>query len=234
LAPCAANQKGFMSSTIHGSSVHVVVLCFVLCTCHDFVFCAVYKALSMSKLCVMCFGTRHGPAWSDRESVDFFDFVFIRFFGHHENSCENHGAAPGHLFNRESMNFFDFVFQHHLGITKFIWKWWGSSWSSFQDPPPCVTHWPQKKTPKCPNICLTIFYYVRALDRCNQYTALWARSATGIEVCNRPAHCEGINGRQPHYLSTPILLAAPTRSAHGRAGATGSVRHKRVRCNSDK
>jgi hypothetical protein len=54
------------------------------------------------------------------------------------------------------------------------------------------------------------------------------------EVCNRSAHCEGINGRQPHDLSTLLLLAAPTRSAHGRAGATGSDRHKRVRCNLDK
>jgi hypothetical protein len=55
----------------------------------------------------------------------------------------------------------------------------------------------------------------------------------GIEVCNRSAHSEGINGRQPYNLSTFLLLAAPTRSAHGRAGATGSVRRKRVRCNSD-
>jgi hypothetical protein len=62
LAPCAENQKGFMSSTIHGGSVHVMVFCFVLCTFHSFVFCAVYKALSMSKLCALCFGTRHGPA----------------------------------------------------------------------------------------------------------------------------------------------------------------------------
>jgi hypothetical protein len=38
LAPCAENQKGFMSSTIHGSSVHVMVLCFVLYPCHGFVF----------------------------------------------------------------------------------------------------------------------------------------------------------------------------------------------------
>jgi hypothetical protein len=78
-----------------------------------------------------------------------------------------------------------------------------------------------------------LLLYVRALDRCYQHTALWARRATSIEVCNRSAHCEGINGRQPHDLSTLLLLAAPTRSAHGRAGATGSVRHKRVRCNSD-
>jgi hypothetical protein len=44
-----------MSSTILGSSVHVMVLCFELCICHGFVFCAVYKALSMSKLgaCVL-------------------------------------------------------------------------------------------------------------------------------------------------------------------------------------
>jgi hypothetical protein len=45
-----------MSSTIHGSSVHVMVLCFVLCTYHGFVFCDVYKELSMSKLCALCFG----------------------------------------------------------------------------------------------------------------------------------------------------------------------------------
>jgi hypothetical protein len=56
---------------------------------------------------------------------------------------------------------------------------------------------------------------------------------TSMEVCNRSAHCKGLNGCQPHNLSTLLLLAAPTRSAHGRAGATGSVRHKRVRCNSD-
>jgi hypothetical protein len=85
----------------------------------------------------------------------------------------------------------------------------------------------------CPNNCPTIFYCVRALDRCYQYTALRARSASSTEVCNRSAHCDGINGRQPHNLSTLHLLAAPTRFAHGRAGATGLVRHKRVRCNSD-
>jgi hypothetical protein len=50
LAPCAENQKGFMSSTIHGSSVHVMVMCFVLCTCHGIVFCAVH----MSWYCVLC------------------------------------------------------------------------------------------------------------------------------------------------------------------------------------
>jgi hypothetical protein len=69
----------------------------------------------------------------------------------------------------------------------------------------------------CPNICPTIFYYVRALDRCYKYTSLRARSATGIEVCNRSAHCEGINGRQPYNLCTFLLLEARTRSAHGRA-----------------
>jgi hypothetical protein len=33
-----------------------------LCTCHGIVFCAMYKALSMSKLCALCVVTRHGPA----------------------------------------------------------------------------------------------------------------------------------------------------------------------------
>jgi hypothetical protein len=42
-----------------------------------------------------------------------------------------------------------------------------------------------------------------------------------------------MNGREPQNLSTILVLAAPTRSGHGRAGAKGSVRHKRVRCNSD-
>jgi hypothetical protein len=77
------------------------------------------------------------------------------------------------------------------------------------------------------------FYYVRALDRCYPYTASRDRSATGLEVCNRSAHCEGMNGRLPPVLSTFLLLAAATMSAHGRAGATGSIRHKRERCNSD-
>jgi hypothetical protein len=92
---------------------------------------------------------------------------------------------------------------------------------------PTIAH---LKQPHCPNICPNIFYYIRALVRCYQYTD---RSATIIEVCNRSAHCEGINGRQPHNLSTLILLAEPTRYAHGRARAAGSVRHKGIRCNSD-
>jgi hypothetical protein len=62
---------------------------------------------------------------------------------------------------------------------------------------------------------------------------LVSSNATTREVCNRSAHCEGTDGRQPHILGKFLLLAAPIRSAHGRAGATGSVRHKRVRCNSD-
>jgi hypothetical protein len=33
-----------------------------LCTCHGVVFCAMCKALSMSSLCALCFGTSHGPA----------------------------------------------------------------------------------------------------------------------------------------------------------------------------
>jgi hypothetical protein len=35
----------------------------------------------MSKLCAFCFGTRHGHAWSDRESADFFDFDSTRYLG---------------------------------------------------------------------------------------------------------------------------------------------------------
>jgi hypothetical protein len=70
---------------------HVMVLCFVLCTCHGFGFCAVYKALSLSKLCALCFCTRHGPACSDRESVDFFDFVFTRYLGITKNHIKPMG-----------------------------------------------------------------------------------------------------------------------------------------------
>jgi hypothetical protein len=43
-------NQGFMSFIIHGSSAHVMVLCFVLCSCHGIVFCAVH----MSWFCVLC------------------------------------------------------------------------------------------------------------------------------------------------------------------------------------
>jgi hypothetical protein len=52
-------------------------------------------------------------------------------------------------------------------------------------------------------------------------------------VCNRSAHCEGINSCQPHKLDNILLLAAPTRSAHRKEGATGSVRDKQIYCKSD-
>jgi hypothetical protein len=54
--------------------------------------------------------------------VDFFDFVFTRYLGITKKSYENHGAAPGHLFNRESIHLIDFDFPHHLGITKIHMK----------------------------------------------------------------------------------------------------------------
>jgi hypothetical protein len=60
-----------------------------------------------------------------------------------------------------------------------------------------------------------------------------ASTCSRVEVCHRSAHCEGINSCQPHNLSIFLLLAVPTGSAHGRADATGLVRHKRVWCNSD-
>jgi hypothetical protein len=52
--------------------------------------------------------------------------------------------------------------------------------------------------------------------------SLLARSATGVDLCNRSAHCEGMNGSQAHNLNTFLLLAASTRSGHERSGATGS------------
>jgi hypothetical protein len=74
-----------------------------------------------------------------------------------------------------------------------------------------------------------MFYYVRAHNRCYQYIALRAQSATDIEVCNRSAHCQGINSCQLHNLSPFVPIVAPTKSAHGRAGAADSVWHKRIR-----
>jgi hypothetical protein len=55
---------------------HVMVLCFVLCTRH----CPCQSCV------LLCFGTRHGPVCSDRESVDFFDFVFTRYLGITKNN----------------------------------------------------------------------------------------------------------------------------------------------------
>jgi hypothetical protein len=69
---------------------------------------------------------------------------------------------------------------------------------------------------------------IRALDRCYHYTV-----RIGVEICNRAALCEGINGHQPPKPSKFRLLEASTRSEHGRAGATGSVRHKPITSNSD-
>jgi hypothetical protein len=60
-------------------------------------------------------------------------------FGNHEKSYENHGAAPGHLFNRESMHFFDFVFPHHLGITKIHMKIMGQHLVVFSIEIPCIS-----------------------------------------------------------------------------------------------
>jgi hypothetical protein len=50
--------------------------------------------------------------------IGFLRLRFDTLFGHHQKSYENHGAAPGNLFNRESIHLFDFDFPHHLGITK--------------------------------------------------------------------------------------------------------------------
>jgi hypothetical protein len=71
--------------------VRCPLLCFVLGTCHGFVFCAGY----MSWFCVLCCvqGIDHAKSvcfvfwykawsWITRwESVDFFDFVFTRYLG---------------------------------------------------------------------------------------------------------------------------------------------------------
>jgi hypothetical protein len=139
-APCAETRNGFMSSIIHESSVHVMILCFVLCTCHGIVFCAVYKAMSMSKPGALCFGTRHCPASSARESVDFFDFVFTRYLG----ITKNHMKVMGQhlvIFSIDNPCIcLTLIFHFIWASPKFTRKSWGCTWSSFQDPPPCVTH----------------------------------------------------------------------------------------------
>jgi hypothetical protein len=37
--------------------------------------------------------------------MHFFDFVFSSSFGHHQNSHENHGAAPGHHFKIRALRY---------------------------------------------------------------------------------------------------------------------------------
>jgi hypothetical protein len=97
---------------------HVMVLCFVLCTCHGFAFCAVYKAMSMAKLCALCYGTRHSLARSDRESVDFFDFVFTRYLGIPKNHMKLMGQ---HLFSSENPCISLTLFFHIIWVSpKFI------------------------------------------------------------------------------------------------------------------
>jgi hypothetical protein len=85
--------------------------------------------------------------------------------------------------------------------------------------------------PESPNICP--IFFLKSERLIDATSILRARNAIGIEACNRSAHCEGINESQPRTLGIFLLLAAPTRSAHGSAGATGSVRYKRNRRNLD-
>jgi hypothetical protein len=166
-------------------------------------------------------------AHNNREFVDCFDFVFTRYLG----ITKNHMKIMGQhlvIFSIENPYiYFDFDFPHHLGITKIHMKTMGqhpvniSRSAALHD-----TQNSEEDSGVSEYLSEYILLCQSACFRCYQYTALWARSATGIEVCNRSAHCGGINGCQPHNLSTLLLFAAPTRSAHGRAGAKGSVRHK--------
>jgi hypothetical protein len=78
------------------------------------VLCCVQGIVYVKAMCfVFCY-----KAWSCMIKSRIRGFLRLRFytlFGHHEKSYENHGAAPGHLFNRESMHFFDFVFSTSFG-----------------------------------------------------------------------------------------------------------------------
>jgi hypothetical protein len=59
--------------------------------CHGIVFCAAYKALSVSNLCAVCFGTRYGPAVSNRESEHFFECIFTHSLGINKNLMKRMG-----------------------------------------------------------------------------------------------------------------------------------------------
>jgi hypothetical protein len=74
--------------------------------------------------------------------VDFFDFVFTLYLGITKIQMKIMGQ---HLiiFSIENPSIYlTLFFPHHLGITKIHMKIMGmsSTWSSFQDPPPFVTH----------------------------------------------------------------------------------------------
>jgi hypothetical protein len=181
---CAETKNMLMMPcTINENFVHVTVLCFVLCTSHS----------PCQRFELHVFGTWHGPAWSNRESVHFFDFVFTQALGISKNNM--------------------IIMERHLVII--------SGSTAARDTSTL------EESPRSVRISVRIYCIMfRELDCCYQYTVLCARSATVAEVCDRSAHCEGINSRQPHNPSTFPQLAAPTTSAHARAGATGSVRHK--------
>jgi hypothetical protein len=104
--------------------------------------------------------------------VDFFDSIFYTTFGHLEIFYENHGAAPGHLFNRESMHFFDLVFSTSFGHHQNSHEIMGQHLVIISRSAALRDTLTLEEDPECPNICPTIFYYVIALDRCYQYTAL--------------------------------------------------------------
>jgi hypothetical protein len=80
-------QKGFMSSTINMSFLHVMVLCFVLrtrrCPCQSFMLCVLVQGMVLQYQI-------ENPSISLN--------LFYSFIGHKQKSYEKNGAAPHHHF----------------------------------------------------------------------------------------------------------------------------------------
>jgi hypothetical protein len=105
--------------------------------------------------------------------VDFFDFVFTRYLG----ITKNHMKIMGQhliIFSIENPCIsLTLLSPHHLGITKIHMKTMGQHLVIISRTAALRDTLTLEGDPECPNICPTIFYYyVRALDRCYQYTAL--------------------------------------------------------------
>jgi hypothetical protein len=148
-----------------------------------------------------------------RTSSQRFILVASGNFSEHERYTEKHGLACSY---RESVHFFDLAFTHLLGISKNHMIIMGRHLVIISGSIALRDTMTAKAVPGVTEYILLAS--VRFLDATSmQLRALvLAGCATNIQVCNRAAHCEGINSRQTHKLSTVRLLAAPTRCLQGK------------------
>jgi hypothetical protein len=96
--------------------------------------------------------------------VDFFDFV-TRYLGIMKNHMKIMGQDLVIYSIENPCIYLTLIFPHHLGITKIHMKIMGQHLVIISRSAALRDTLTLEEDLECPNICPTIFYYVRALDR---------------------------------------------------------------------